>query len=77
MMDSYPRGEAHSFIVRIWYEADESHAEGVTWRGSVDHVSSGRRLYFDELGAFLRFLGEQAGLQPSEVASGWGKPESD
>jgi hypothetical protein len=43
------------FIVRFWHEA--SRERSGAWRGSVDHVDSGQRLYFaqlEDLEAFIR-----------------------
>lgn len=34
----------HLFIVRMWQESTQHKADG--WRGSVEHVPSGQRLYF-------------------------------
>ena len=44
------------FIVRLWWEFDET-GRARTWRGSVEHVQSGRRKYFqryDDLIAFVQ-----------------------
>lgn len=61
MRGSQPQDDVHSFVVRIWYEADEGQPE-LAWRGSVDHVSSGRRIYFHDLDTFVRFVQEHARL---------------
>ena len=45
----------HSFIVRIWYEAVDDQGNAITWRGSVEHVGSGRRLHFQKLDEFVDF----------------------
>ncbi len=34
----------HLFVVRMWQESTQHKADG--WRGSVEHVPSGQRLYF-------------------------------
>jgi len=50
------------FIVRFWHEA--SRERPGTWRGSVDHLDSGRRLYFaqlEELESFIRKTLEKGG----------------
>ena len=47
--------QQHVFVVRIWKEPGPSDPE--RWRGSVEHVPSGERLYFarlPDLGAFVR-----------------------
>jgi hypothetical protein len=41
------------FIVRMW----PAHAAGrKKWRGSVQHVTSGRRLYFSGLADIIEFI---------------------
>ncbi|HQY94925.1 hypothetical protein [Caldilinea sp.] len=39
----------HSFIVRIWLEESATERTHPTWRGSLTHVISGRRVYFGDL----------------------------
>jgi hypothetical protein len=63
MRDSALRADQHSFVVRIWCEAAGNRGDATTWRGSVDHVGSGDRLYFDEPEAIVRFVREQTGLR--------------
>jgi len=46
-----------AFIVRVWCEPGQGGAPPVEWRGSIEHVESGRRLGFRdtaELAAFLQ-----------------------
>ena len=52
------------FIVRLWCECGDSET-AVVWRGSVEHVRTGERRFFqqfDDLIAFMRHV--QAGLGP-------------
>jgi len=45
----------HLFVVRLWQESSRVAPPG-QWRGSVEHVPSGRRIYFvalEELDAFI------------------------
>jgi hypothetical protein len=44
----------HRFVVHMWLEQGES-AEG-QWRGAVDHVGSGRRIYFSSLADLTDFI---------------------
>lgn len=37
----------HTLIVRLWQENSEVPKDA--WRGSIEHVKSGRRLYFQGL----------------------------
>jgi len=61
---------AITFIVRIWTE----HAEGEApqWRGQVEHLQSGEKVYFRKLGQMVAFIdGQRArrkkGHRPDEV----------
>ena len=56
--------DTQSFIIRIWDEAVDDEGQVVTWRGSIDHVGSGKRLYFCDLDGIGRFIQEQARLNP-------------
>ncbi|MFO7632905.1 MAG: hypothetical protein R6W76_10210 [Caldilinea sp.] len=62
----------HSFIVRIWLE--ESAAENMppTWRGSITHVISGRRIYFGDLESLPNLIRPylKAMLAESQVPEG-------
>ncbi len=61
-----PRRDVHAFVVRIWHETEDDDADALGWRGTIDHVRSGKRLYFHDLETFLRFVEEQAGLKARE-----------
>ena len=45
-----------SFIVRIWLEETAEEAGRLVWRGSITHVPSGERLYFEKLEAIADFV---------------------
>ena len=61
----------HRFVVHVWLEPGEP-ATG-QWRGAVDHLGSGRRMYFSSLGDltdFIRLRLETSGEgRPAEQAS--------
>jgi hypothetical protein len=45
----------HLFIIRVWQEPEQ--IKTAEWRGSVEHVPSGQRLYFvsfNDLNDFIR-----------------------
>jgi hypothetical protein len=44
----------HRFVVHVWFES-AGHADG-QWRGEIDHVGNGRRLYFSSLGDIIDFI---------------------
>ena len=44
----------HRFVVRVWLET--AGPEGGQWRGVVDHVGTGRKLYFSSMGDLMDFL---------------------
>lgn len=54
--------DTHSFVIRIWHETVDGEGNIVDWRGSIDHVGSGNRLYFYDLEGIARFIREQLGL---------------
>ncbi len=47
---------ASAFIVRVWLEHREVEGAPATWRGSVEHVESGRIRYFTELDELVQFV---------------------
>jgi hypothetical protein len=55
--------DAHSFVVRIWNDAADADKSSATWRGSIDHVASGKRIYFRDLQKMMRFIQDSAGVQ--------------
>ena len=64
--------ESVSFIVRIWLEEATGESGGPVWRGSVTHVPSGEKRYFDAFAHLVehmeRYL-EMMGV-PSERNAG-------
>jgi hypothetical protein len=62
--------EPHSFIIRIWEStSDQAKQTKKTWRGSIDYVGSGKRLYFNDFDSIATFIREQVyadGLQAVE-----------
>jgi len=54
-MPSNPERSEHLFVVRVWQEPEQVQSSG--WRGSIEHVPSGQRLYFvsfNDLNDFIR-----------------------
>ncbi len=47
---------ASAFIVRVWLEHREAETAPVEWRGSIEHVASGRIKYLTDLGEIARFV---------------------
>lgn len=45
-----------AFIVRIWRENGEPPGATGDWRGSIEHVMSGRRAFFRDLNAIATFM---------------------
>jgi hypothetical protein len=45
-----------SFILRIWREQGEFESSTTEWRGSIEHVGSGQRIFFRELSVIGEFL---------------------
>ena len=44
----------HLFVVRIWEETGRSKSN--QWRGSVEHIPSGQRLYFSSFADLNDFI---------------------
>ena len=47
---------SHTFIVRFWLEPRELENAGPIWRGVVEHVASGRKLYLKNLEEVKQFI---------------------
>lgn len=45
-----------AFIVRIWCERGDATSVAPEWRGSVEHVQTGQRVFFRHLDAVLDFM---------------------
>ncbi len=48
--------DTHSFVLRCWREPRELEEAAPVWRGEVEHVPTGKRIYFknfEELKGFL------------------------
>ncbi len=48
----------HLFIVRMWQEPSQA-ARAAHWRGYIEHVPSGQRLYFTSLTDLNDFIGQR------------------
>lgn len=47
---------AHSFVIRVWQEPREIEGAGPEWRGRIEHVQSGNRVYFRHLDKMVEFI---------------------
>ena len=45
-----------AYIVRVWLERREVEGAEVEWRGSIEHVASGRVKYITDLEEIARFI---------------------
>ncbi len=70
--------ETFSFVVRVWRETAEtvppSVSEGSdlpagTWRGWIESVGNGQRLYFQDLQSAMHFIQESAGIKTTNRLS--------
>lgn len=48
--------ETHAFIIRLWREQREIKNARPIWRGTIEHVPSGKRKAFAELEEILDFI---------------------
>ena len=49
---------SHTFIARFWLERREIKGAKPIWRGVVEHVSSGKRRYLEDLDEIKVFISE-------------------
>lgn len=63
--------ETHAFIIRVWYEAQDSEGKVLTWRGSIDHVGGNKRLYFQDMNGVVNFIQEQSGIYRKHKSNIW------
>ena len=54
MYDECMERREHRFVVHLWCES-AGRADG-QWRGEIDHVGQGSRLYFSSLGDLMDFI---------------------
>lgn len=47
---------AAAYIVRVWLEHREVEGAPVAWRGSIEHVASGKVRYLTNLDEIARFI---------------------
>ncbi len=47
---------ATAYIVRVWLEHREVEGVPLEWRGSIEHVASGRIKYMTDLDEIARFI---------------------
>lgn len=45
-----------SYIVRVWLERREVEGASVEWRGSIEHVASGKTKYLTDLDEIAQFI---------------------
>jgi hypothetical protein len=67
MQDQELNNDTQSFIVRIWHEAVAGDGKNTSWRGSILHVGSGKRIYFHNLDSIKRFVRERTGMEEGET----------
>jgi hypothetical protein len=68
-----------SFIVRIWRERNDAAGAAVEWRGSIECVEGGERVYFRDLNVMESFLETQLlriGIDAGQGDAG-GPPRAD
>lgn len=54
--------QQHLFVVRIWRESDLE--QSPVWRGMVEHVPFGQRMYFTSLNDLSDFIALRLGKLP-------------
>ena len=54
--ESYFEETTRTFVLRVWKESREIKGASPTWRGMIQHVSTGERRYFADAGELTRYL---------------------
>jgi hypothetical protein len=52
----FPADHSHAFIVRFWLEPREIQGEKPLWRGVIEHVPTGRKLFLKGLNEITAFI---------------------
>jgi len=63
--------DTQSFIIRVWREGQDDESALSSLRGTIDHVGSGQRVYFRDVGRVARFIEQQIGLAHEPSESWW------
>ena len=71
-MIDIPTRPQHLFIVRMWSETTDP--DPAQWRGSVEHVPSGRKFYFTSVRDLNDFIALQIKTPPQASS---GRKETD
>ncbi len=66
-----------SFLVRIWWETSNMSGEPLVWRGRVEHVASGRAIYFDDFAELLAFIENRVGSSSLPTAATGGQDKEE
>ncbi len=66
-------GDTLAFIVRVWPETARPGERPQVWRGSIERVGSGERLYFVRLESIAAFIREHLGLGRTARRSLWAR----
>lgn len=53
---------SHTFVVKIWEERRDIAGVERTWRGSVDDIQGGTRVYFTTLAELSNYLRRRSGM---------------
>jgi len=70
MQEQEVNGDTQSFIVRIWHEAT-GNGKITSWRGSIIHVGSGKRVYFHDLNSIKQFVKDRTGMKEDGDLGKW------
>jgi hypothetical protein len=55
---SFTEQQYASFFIRLWQEPREGEDRRPVWRGSIEHVQSGRKCHFRDMEIPLTFIEE-------------------
>jgi hypothetical protein len=60
-LESYLWSDNHTFVIRIWREGINREKQNPIWRGSIYHVATDERIYFDDVEKVVAFIQTKIG----------------
>ncbi|MCA9957917.1 MAG: hypothetical protein R3E31_12790 [Chloroflexota bacterium] len=61
----------HVFVIRIWWEYREIEGELPSYRGVIQHVETGKKQYFKDLGTIQHFITSFLGEMQDQTHLQW------
>jgi hypothetical protein len=62
---------SRAFLIRVWRERRDVPNGDPVWRGSIDDVDGGPRVYFGSLPEMVDYVRSRAGIAKPAARRGW------